>query len=131
MSDLPHILLDEAKRMRERAYAPYSRFRVGAALRTSSGKIFSGCNVENASFGLTICAERNAIFQMVAAGERQIADLLVIGDSEGFLPPCGGCRQVLAEFARPETRVYMCDREGSFRQTSLGELMPFLFHLKT
>jgi len=131
MNDVPRILLDEAKRMRERAYAPYSQFHVGAALRTSSGKIFSGCNVENASYGLTICAERNAIFQMVAAGERQIESILVIGDAAEFLPPCGACRQVLAEFSRPETRVYMCARDGTYRETTFDELLPFVFHLGT
>src|SRR5512136_96920 len=92
-------LLAAAKQAREKAYAPFSSFRVGAAVLTSGGRIFSGCNVENTSLGLTCCAERNAIFAMVAAGETEIQEILVIGDSEEFLPPCGACRQVIAEFA--------------------------------
>jgi len=86
--------------------------------------------VENASFGLTCCAERNAIFAMVAAGETDIREILVIGESEEFLPPCGACRQVIAEFAAAPTVVHMCTREGACRDTTVAELVPFIFHLK-
>ncbi len=125
----PQDMLTAAKAARKKAYAPYSRFRVGAAIRTPTGRIFSGCNVENASYGLTCCAERNAVFQMVAAGQRRIRDLLVIGDSAKFLPPCGACRQVLAEFARPQTAVYMCDRRGRCQAVAFSDLHPFRFVL--
>jgi cytidine deaminase len=123
-------LLQAAQKAKENAYAPYSHFHVGAALLTTNGKLFSGCNVENTSYGLTICAERNAIFQMVAQGEQQIAQILVIGDTEDFLPPCGACRQVMAEFSIPETIVYMCNKHGQDKKTSMAELIPYTFFLE-
>ena len=123
-------LLAAARQARERAYAPHSNFRVGAAVLGSDGRIYAGCNVENSSFGLTCCAERNAIFAMVAAGEREIREILVIGDTEESLPPCGACRQVIAEFAPPSAVVHMCDRSGVCRDATVAELMPFIFHLK-
>jgi cytidine deaminase len=130
MANKKQELLKAARKARSKAYAPYSDFHVGAAVLGANGKIYSGCNVENASFGLTICAERNAIFAMVAAGETEIKEILIIGDSEEFLPPCGGCRQVIAEFAQPQAVVHMCNRKGQSRDTTVGELVPFIFHLK-
>jgi len=130
MADKRKELLSAARQARKKAYAPYSRFHVGAAVLGPKGKIYSGCNVENASFGLTCCAERNAIFAMAAAGETEIRELLVIGESEEFLPPCGACRQVIAEFAAPSTVVHMCNRAGACRDSTVGELLPFIFHLK-
>ena len=115
------------------AYAPYSRYAVGAAIVTKSGKIFEGCNVENASFGATICAERGAIMQMVAAGERDpIACAIVTGDEEGAAP-CGICRQVLAEFARdmPVVLVGTGGRDGETgRVVQLADLLPLAFELQ-
>jgi cytidine deaminase len=122
-------LLEAARKARGKAYAPYSRFRVGAAVVSGSGRIYTGSNVENASYGLTCCAERSAIFAMIGAGEKKIAGILVIGDSKEFLPPCGACRQVIAEFAGPRTRVYMCDRSGKCQEIAFGELMPYRFSL--
>ncbi len=122
-------LLEAALKAKENAYAPYSNFHVGAALLTDSGKIYPGCNVENASYGMTICAERNAVFRMIADGERRIAEVLVIGDSEEFLPPCGGCRQVLAEFSSNDTIVYMCNKHGQWEKTTIGDLIPHTFFL--
>jgi cytidine deaminase len=119
MADKKEELLAAARKAREKAYAPYSNFHVGAAVLGANGKIYSGCNVENASFGLTCCAERNAIFAMVAAGETKIREILVIGESE-----------VIAEFALPPTVVHMCNREGQSRDTTVAELVPFIFHLK-
>lgn len=129
MADKKKELLAAARKARKNAYAPYSQFHVGAAVLGAGGRIFSGCNVENASFGLTCCAERIAIFAMVAAGEREIREILVIGESEEFLPPCGACRQVIAEFASPSTVVHMCNRQGQSRDTTVAELVPFIFHL--
>lgn len=123
-------LLKAAREVKEKAYAPYSHFHVGAALSTPSGKIYLGCNVENTSYGLTICAERNAIFQMVADGERQIAEILVIGDTEHFLPPCGACRQVIAEFADKDTVITMCNRQGQYIRAGLNDILPYAFFLE-
>jgi cytidine deaminase len=129
MADHKEELLAAARQARERAYAPHSNFRVGAAVLGAGGRIFSGCNVENSSFGLTCCAERNAIFSMVASGEREIREILVLGDTEEFLPPCGACRQVIAEFAPPTAIVHMGDRTGACRSVSVSELIPFIFRL--
>jgi cytidine deaminase len=129
MADRKKELLSAARSARKKAYAPYSGFRVGAAVLGSDGRIFSGCNVENASFGLTCCAERNAIFAMVAAGVREIREVLVIGDTEEFLPPCGACRQVIAEFAAPTVVVHLGNRAGACRDVPVSELIPFIFRL--
>ncbi|MCP5102904.1 MAG: cytidine deaminase [bacterium] len=129
MSSNQEKLLDAAQKAKENAYAPYSHFHVGAALITDTGKIYSGCNVENTSYGLTICAERNAIFRMAADGERRIAEILVTGDTEDFLPPCGACRQVIAEFSKKETTVYMCNKHGQWKQSTVGEIIPYTFFL--
>jgi len=130
MADKKEELLAAAREARDKAYAPYSNFRVGAAVLASDGRIFGGCNVENASFGLTCCAERNAIFAMVAAGATEIREILVIGGTEAVLPPCGACRQVIAEFAPPETVVHMCNRTGVCRDVTVSKLIPFIFRLK-
>ena len=130
MTDRKEDLLAAARKARGLAYAPYSGFPVGAAVLGANGRIYSGCNVENASLGLTCCAERNAIFAMVAAGEREVREVLVVGDTAEALPPCGACRQVLAEFARPSVLVHMCDRTGAGRSVTVAELLPHVFRLK-
>jgi cytidine deaminase len=130
MADKKKELLAAALQARAKAYAPYSNFHVGSAVLGGNGRIYSGCNVENASFGLTSCAERNAIFAMVADGEKEIREILVIGESDEFLPPCGACRQVIAEFAKPQAAVHMCARGGACRDTTVAELVPFMFHLQ-
>lgn len=109
------------------AHAPYSRFAVGAALRTDTGAVFSGCNVENASYGMTVCAERNAIAAMVAAGGRRIHELVVVTDTPEPVTPCGACRQVIAEFANPDTRIVCTTTGGEQRSFMLGELLPHRF----
>lgn len=91
-------LLNRARRARAKAYAPFSKFKVGAALETTTGRIYTGCNIENASYGLTLCAERVAIFQAIAAGERRFRRLAVVADSTQLTPPCGACRQIIWEF---------------------------------
>lgn len=127
-------LVQEAKAVRERAYAPYSRYRVGAAIATKRGNVYVGCNVENASFGATVCAERGAIMQMIAAGDRDpVACAVVTGDAEGA-SPCGICRQVLAEFARdmPVALVGLGAKDGETgRVVQLAELLPLAFELET
>jgi cytidine deaminase len=114
---------------RERAHAPYSGYRVGAALQVGSGRVFAGCNVENASYGLSICAERTAIVQMVAAGERDPVALVVATPGPTIGTPCGMCRQTLAEFARDDLpiRLLVADGAAPPRITSLGELLPDAF----
>lgn len=116
-------LVTAARSARENAYAPYSRFSVGAALRTKGGKIFRGCNVENISFGLTICAERNAVFAAVADGEREFEAVAIVADSKSPVTPCGACRQVLAEFGL-DLQVCSANLEGETFTASLGELLP-------
>jgi cytidine deaminase len=121
-------LLDRARSARDSAYAPHSRFPVGAAVLTGSGKIYAGCNVENASFGLSICAERVAIFSAVCAGEREIVDIAVVTDTESPSRPCGACRQVLFEFGR-DAVVLMGNLKGSAVVRTLRELFPEPFEL--
>ncbi|MBD3765507.1 MAG: cytidine deaminase [Rhodobacterales bacterium] len=120
-------LLDTARAVRENAYVPYSRFKVGAALRTPSGRIHAGCNVENAAYPEGTCAEAGAIAAMVAAGETRITELLVIADCPEPVPPCGGCRQKIAEFAAPDVPVTMCTTDGQTRVMTVAELLPGVF----
>jgi cytidine deaminase len=116
-----------AKLARGRAYAPYSRFPVGAALRTESGAVFSGCNVENAAYPLGVCAETSAISAMIAAGEQKIAEILVLGPGPARLAPCGACRQRIAEFAGATTRVHLADQAGGVVSFDAGALLPHPF----
>ncbi|MBE2204461.1 MAG: cytidine deaminase [Chthoniobacterales bacterium] len=116
-------LIRAAREVRENAYAPYSGFSVGAALLCEDGSVFSGCNVENLSFGLTQCAERVALGSAVAAGNRKIRCLAIIADSEEVLSPCGACRQVLAEFD-PALTILAANLHGKVEEFSLGVLLP-------
>lgn len=120
-------LLAAATEVREKAYAPYSRFKVGAALRTASGAVFVGCNVENVAYPEGTCAEAGAIAAMVAGGETRIAEVLVIADSPDPVPPCGGCRQKIAEFAGQEVRVTLCTTDGKSRVMTVADLLPGVF----
>ena len=120
-------LLNAALSARERAYAPYSKFLVGAAVLAKSGKIYTGCNIENASYGLTVCAERNALFSAVGAGEREFTALCVVGDTEAPISPCGACRQVIAEFKVP--RIILANLKGDVKEYTLEELLPYGFSL--
>jgi len=125
-------LIDAARNARERAYAPYSRFQVGAALETHDGKIFHGCNVENASYGLCNCAERTALFAAVAAGYRpgQFKTLAVIGQTDGPIAPCGACRQVMIELGTPALEVVLSNLAGDVEVTSAAALLPGAFYLE-
>ena len=122
-------LVQRAKRVRKNAYAPYSKYKVGAALATKSGKIFEGCNVENASFGATICAERGAIMQMIAAGGKKPVACAVFTQGQVGGSPCGICRQVLAEFSEDMTVILAGEAGGPehMRITSLSDLLPDAF----
>ncbi|HXF70756.1 MAG TPA: cytidine deaminase [Thermoflexus sp.] len=114
-------LIELALRMRERAYAPYSGYRVGAALLSDSGQVFTGCNVENAVYPLGLCAERVAVFKAISEGEHRFTVIAIATENGGT--PCGACRQVLSEFA-PDLRILLVDARGEVRETSLRSLLP-------
>ncbi len=124
---VPHDLIAAAAAVRDNAHVPYSGFRVGAALRTVEGDVFVGCNVENVAYPEGTCAEAGAIAAMCAAGGRRIAEVAVIADSPAPVPPCGGCRQKLAEFAGPEVRVTMATTAGATRTVTVADLLPGAF----
>ena len=120
-------MLKAATSVREMAYAPYSKFKVGAAIRTSSGKVFVGCNVENVAYPEGTCAEAGAIAAMIAAGESSIAEALVIADSPLPVSPCGGCRQKLAEFSDGDVAVTMTTINGVSKTLTMKDLLPGAF----
>jgi cytidine deaminase len=117
------LLIEAAKQARENAHAPYSNFRVGAALRSASGRIFGGCNVENATYGLTTCAERVAIFKAVSEGERGFSAIAVVTDTEVLTPPCGACRQLIWEFCG-DIPVSLANLKGKIEVIQMRELLP-------
>ena len=122
-------LIELAKNVRANAYAPYSHFKVGAALLTKSGKVFTGCNIENSSFGASMCAERVAVFKAVSEGEREFETIALVTDTEEPAMPCGICRQVLSEFA-PNIKIYAANLTGTVKETSLKKLLPYAFTKK-
>jgi cytidine deaminase len=126
-------LFEAAKAAQQKAYAPYSRFKVGAAIRTPSGATFAGCNVENAAYPQGACAEAGAISAMALAGERRITEILVVGDGEALVTPCGGCRQRIREFASANAPIHIAGPDGVRATFTLDELLPHSFgpgHLK-
>jgi cytidine deaminase len=120
-------LFAAARAAQASAYAPYSGFRVGAALRTESGQIFAGCNVENASYPVGTCAEAGAIAAMVVAGERRIAELVVVAEGEPLATPCGACRQRIREFAAPDAPIHVANRDGIRARFTQSSLLPHSF----
>lgn len=120
-------LIAAAATVRENAYVPYSRFKVGAAIRTPDGQVFTGCNVENVAYPEGTCAEAGAIAAMVAAGQTRIAEIAVIADSPSPVPPCGGCRQKIAEFAPAEAPVVMATTAGGRHEVTVADLLPGAF----
>ena len=121
-------LIAAAKAARLKAYAPYSKFLVGAALRDENGKIHGGCNIENAAYPQGWCAETSAIAAMIMAGGKAIAEMAVIGTDDLLCTPCGGCRQKIREFARGSVKIHMCGEDGTLKQTmTLDELLPASF----
>jgi cytidine deaminase len=119
-------LIAAARRAREAAYVPYSHFPVGAALLAADGTLFSGCNIENASFGLTNCAERTALFKMASEGHRRFQAIAIVADTDGPCSPCGACRQVMSEFG-PDARVILTNLRGETHVTTVRELLPGAF----
>jgi len=119
-------LIATASKAREHAHAPYSHFRVGAALRANSGRIFIGCNIENSTFGLTLCAERVAVFKALSEGERGFDAVAVVADTERLTPPCGACRQILWEFCR-DVEVILANLGGQTLVRRMSDLLPDAF----
>ena len=122
-------LIDAATAVRENAYAPFSDFRVGSALETDDGEVISGCNVESASYGLTVCAERVAIWKAISQGKRKIKHIAVVADTEELTPPCGVCRQIIWEFGG-DIPVIMANLKGKVEVVQMRELLPRAFDTK-
>ena len=125
-----NMLVEKAIEARSKAYVPYSKFQVGAAIITSNDNLYLGCNIENASYGLTNCAERTAIFKAVSEGDTEIKAIAVVGDTEGPISPCGACRQVIAEFATENTKIYLSNLNGDVKETTISEILPGYFSSK-
>lgn len=126
-------LLEKAKEAMETAYAPYSNFKVGAALEAEDGSLYTGCNIENSSYGVCNCAERTALFKAISEGQRHFRRMAIVGGKNGILSdfcyPCGVCRQALSEFVDPSFPILLQNGEGSIRSSTLGELLPEAFAL--
>ncbi|MET3504815.1 cytidine deaminase [Halalkalibacter oceani] len=120
-------LIAEAKRAREQAYVPYSKFPVGAALLMADGTIYHGANIENASFGLTNCAERTALFKAYSEGNRDVKAIAVVADTNRPVPPCGACRQVMVELCPPDTKVVLTNLKDDIVEMTVAELLPGAF----
>lgn len=127
---MPHLdtMLAAALAVQKKAYAPYSHFFVGCCLQSATGQLYVGCNIENVSYGLTLCAEAAAISQLIIAGEQTITQVVIVGSSEQTCTPCGACRQRLAEFASPQTHIHMGNRAGIHQTLTIDELLPYAFH---
>lgn len=123
----PEELIELAKQVRELAYAPYSKFKVGAVVESRDGRIFTGCNVENSSYGLTMCAERNALGKAIAEGARDFVRIAVIADAHAPVPPCGACRQVISELCGRQTEIIMVNLNGTIETHTIDELLPEAF----
>jgi cytidine deaminase len=122
-------LVEAANQAKDFSYAPYSKFHVGAALLCADGSVYTGCNIENAAYGPSNCAERTAIFKAVSEGQRSFTAIAIISDSDTYTAPCGVCRQVMSEFCDSKFIILMCNNQGEYRKTTLGELLPCAFSL--
>ena len=120
-------LFEEAKKVREKSYAPYSKFKVGAAFLTEDNSIVVGCNVENAAYPQSQCAEASAIGNLISQGYKKIVEIVVIGSGNKLCSPCGGCRQRLREFSKLDVSIHMCNIDGHLKTSTLGELLPDSF----
>jgi len=126
LSESENQLIEKATAARVRSVAPFSKFLVGAALQTDAGKVFTGCNVESASYGLTVCAERVAIWKALSEGERDFAKLVIVADTEQLTPPCGTCRQIIWEFCKHAT-IVLANLHGQKEELHIAELLPRAF----
>ena len=121
-------LLEEAIKIRENAYVPYSKFQVGAALLTKSGNVYTGCNIENAAYPVSCCAERVAIFKAISEGETEFVQMAVAADTERPVPPCGSCRQVMSEFFAPQMEIHLTNLNKDVKTFTMEKLLPFSFN---
>jgi cytidine deaminase len=122
-----NVLIEEAKKARELAYVPYSKFKVGAAVLSKDGRVFGGCNIENAAYSVVNCAERTAIFKAWSEGVSDYAAIAVVADTKRPVPPCGACRQVIAELCPPDMKVILTNLEGDVQTLTVAELLPGAF----
>ena len=122
-----NLLLEESKIARENAYVPYSKFKVGAALLGKNGTVYRGCNIENAGYSLTNCAERTAMFKAISEGVMEFEAIAIVADTDRPCQPCGACRQVISEFCDPDMPVYLTNLKGDVQETTVGELLPGAF----
>ncbi len=129
MNEESKELIESAKQVREKAFAPFSNFKVGAAVKTKGGKIFTGCNIESASYGLTVCAERVAIWKAISEGEKEFTNVAVVADTEDLTPPCGACRQIIWEFCG-DVSVTFANLKGNVETVQMKELLPRAFDTK-
>ena len=120
-------LMEQSKIARERAYVPYSEFKVGAALLATDGTVFHGCNIENSGYSMTNCAERTAFFKAISDGIKDFAAIAIVADTEGPCSPCGACRQVMSEFCAPDMPVYLTNLKGDVLETTVEQLLPGAF----
>jgi len=120
-------LIEEAKKAREFAYVPYSKYKVGAALLTKDGKVYRGCNIENAAYSMCNCAERTALFKAYSEGDVDYVAIAVVADAPRPVPPCGACRQVISELCPPEMKVILTNLKGSVQEITVKELLPGAF----
>jgi cytidine deaminase len=121
-------LIKKATDAIDKAYSPYSKYSVGAAVRTKDGKIYDGCNIENASYGLTVCAERVALFKAISEGQKNIEEISIVIDDDILPSPCGACRQVISELA-PDAKISLATKDGLYKEYTLDELLPNAFKL--
>jgi len=126
LNESENDLIEKAIAARLKSVAPFSKFLVGAALRTKEGKVFTGCNVESASYGLTVCAERVAIWKALSEGERDFTDLVIVADTEQLTPPCGTCRQIIWEFAK-HAQIVLANLRGAREEVDIAHLLPKAF----
>ncbi|KTD30666.1 cytidine deaminase [Legionella maceachernii] len=130
MADLIQLMINKAKEVLPNAYAPYSHYQVAACVCTDDDQLYSGVNVENASYGLTLCAETSAICQMIGANRRKIKSLVVLNGENNLCSPCGACRQRIAEFSTNETMIYLCNHQSVIQSMTMEELLPLAFKFK-
>lgn len=122
-------LIEAAYKASEYSYSPYSKFKVGAAILTNDGKVFTGCNVENSSFGATICAERTSILKAVSEGHKEFKAIAIVSNSKSFTYPCGICRQFLSEFVNDDFEIYLHDEKNGIKKYKMNEILPLAFTL--